>query len=45
MKLDTALAAATLTDVPDAARAAEVAGFDGVAISGQHQFSPGERAC
>jgi probable F420-dependent oxidoreductase len=30
MKLDTGLAAATLKDVPDAARAAEEAGFDGV---------------
>lgn len=30
MKLDTALAAATLKDVPEAARAAEEAGFDGV---------------
>jgi probable F420-dependent oxidoreductase len=30
MKLDTGLAAASLKDVPDAARAAEEAGFDGV---------------
>lgn len=30
MKLDTGLAAATLKDVPEAARAAEEAGFDGV---------------
>ena len=42
MKLDTALAAATLRDVPEAARVAEEAGFDGVwtAETGHDPYLP-----